>query len=359
MATPSGGRLTHDTTPRECFDSAWESFAIASARGEIEQRVRIAGETIAFRYADPTLHAELSAAFAHHPADDGEPALEVVVWESARSGAPLPRVGMGALDGGVQADTRIAGPQPIEWRYDAPRRILNVFDRATGRAAFHIADMEALPHWERSSPFRQLLAWHFRARSKHLLHAAALGNHGIGLLLVGRGGSGKSSSALACLATPVAGLGFAGDDYCVVDTAPVAMAWSLYCTAKVGWEQVGWFPRLEPFVVNRGREADDEKALYRFDRADAPALVEQVAICAVVVPTVDPGSVTAIEPLGKAEALRALAPSSLFQLAGPNGRDFHELAELVAGRPAFRLRLGGDPAAVPPVLGRLLRELLA
>ena len=78
-----------------------------------------------------------------------------------------------------------------------------------------------------------------------------------------------------------------------------------------------------------------------------------------MVPAVDPDGVTAVEPIGRAAALQALAPSSMFQLAGPNANDFRELAAFVAGRPACRLRLGGEPLAVPPVMAEPLASRMS
>jgi hypothetical protein len=341
--------VTTRVTRRECFDSAIESCAVAGRAGVVEQRVAIAGASIAFRFAGEQLTTTLGAAFEHHPRSATEPELVINAWECRSSGAPVPRIAFDALDGGITAHARVEGDQPVECRYDGGHRILNVYDRASQTAAFCVADPGDLPHWERSSPFRQLLAWFFRARGMHLLHGAAVGGPDAGLLLVGRGGSGKSSSALACLEWPEPGLGVAGDDYCVVSQGPPARAWSLYRTAKVGWSQLGWFPRLSAVVVNRDAP-DDEKALLMLGPPRTPAVTPEVVIDAIVVPTVTAPGPTGLEPVGKGAALQALAPSSMFQLAGPNAHDFRELAELVAGRPAWRLSLGGEPRAVPAVL---------
>ena len=109
-------------------------------------------------------------------------------------------------------------------------------------------------------------------------------------------------------------------------------------------------------MVNRD-DPEAEKALFVFEPPTAPALVDGVAIDAIVLPTVDPNGATRVEPVGRAEALRALAPSSIFQLAGPNAADFRDLAVFVAARPAFRMWLGGDPLAVPPLLADLIASL--
>jgi hypothetical protein len=353
VAARADGGVTNRVTRRDSFDSAIESFAVAARTGPSEQRVEIAGTTVALRFAGERLASALGAAFEHHPRSGRDADLTVLAWDCATADAPAPRISFDALDGGITAGARLEGDQPVECRYDGARRILSVYDRGSHTALFCVADADELPHWERSSPFRQLLAWYFRTCGRHLLHGAAVGGPDAGLLLVGRGGSGKSSSALACLEWPEPTLGVAGDDYCVVATEPRPVAWSLYRSAKVAWPQLEWFPRLGAAVVNRSTP-DDEKALLMLGPPVTEPLAHEVAIDAIVAPTVCVPGPTAIDPLSRAAALQALAPSSMFQLAGPNAEDFRELARLVAGLPAWRLSLGGDPRAVPPVLAATL-----
>ena len=50
------------------------------------------------------------------------------------------------------------------------------------------------------------------------------------VLLVGKGHSGKSTAALACLA---AGMNYLSDDYCFVTTSPPFHVQSLYCSGKI------------------------------------------------------------------------------------------------------------------------------
>lgn len=328
-----------------------ESFGVAASGGVEEQRLGIAGATIGIRFAGERIAGVLGDALAHHPRCRSEPDLVVHVWDGG-SGAPAPMIATDALDGGITARARVEGEQPVECRYDGGRHILNVYDRASRTAGFWVADPDDLPHWERASPFRQVLAWFFRARGLQLLHGAAVGGPEAGLLLVGRGGSGKSATALACLEWPEPGLGVAGDDYCLVSTGTPARAWSLYRSAKVGWRQLAWFPRLSPAVVNRG--SGDEKALLLLGPPLTAPVAPEVALDAIVVPVVCAPGPTTVEPVAKAVALQGLAPSSIFQLAGPNAVDFRAQAALVAGRPAWRLALGGEPEVVPRVLAGVL-----
>ena len=81
--------------------------------------------------------------------------------------------------------------------------------------------------------------------------------HG-GVLLAGKGGSGKSTTALTCLNSE---LQYVSDDYCVVVAQPSPFAYNLYCTAKVRADNTHRVPHLMPTVSN-GNRLGDEKALF-------------------------------------------------------------------------------------------------
>ena len=68
------------------------------------------------------------------------------------------------------------------------------------------------------------------ASGRQLVHAAAVGTDEGALLITGRGGVGKSTTALACLE---AGMQFLGDDYVVVGLDPEPQVYRLYGSAKL------------------------------------------------------------------------------------------------------------------------------
>ena len=92
-----------------------------------------------------------------------------------------------------------------------------------------------------------------------MLHAAAVGTADGGVLIVGRGGVGKSTTALACLA---AGMKYVADDYLVVQLDPEPRAFQLYGTAKLEASQLRHFPELQNFV-SKSRFCGKRKARTR------------------------------------------------------------------------------------------------
>ena len=190
-----------------------------------------------FRRADRTLERELGAAFGHHPKTTAEPGLVIVVWDSESSGAPPPRISIDAFDGGITADTRVDGDQTIECRYDGDRRILNVYDRDTATGGFCVADPDDLPHWERSSPFRQILALVLSRPRPAPLHGAAVGERGIRRAPRRPRRFGQELERARVPGSPIPKSRRRRRRLLRRRRGADAVAWSLYRSAKVGWPQ--------------------------------------------------------------------------------------------------------------------------
>ena len=103
------------------------------------------------------------------------------------------------------------------------------YDPATRLALYWAQAAEHIPPWEIASPLRAILGWWALENDDLLVHGAAVGWAEDGLLLTAQGGSGKSTTALACLQ---AGLNYTGDDY-VLLSGQAPDIYSLYNTAKL------------------------------------------------------------------------------------------------------------------------------
>jgi hypothetical protein len=192
----------------------------------------------------------------------------------------------------------------------------------------------------------------FAARGWQLVHGAAVGGADGGALIAGRSGAGKSTTALACLA---AGLGFAGDDYVLATADPEPRVHGVYASAKLQQEQLPRFPWLAAHVANREREPGEKPVLLLAGDARL-RLVPAMPLRAVVVPRVTGAARPAVRPIAPAEALAALAPSTLFQLPFDRPAALGRLRRLVESCPCWRLEAGPDLAAVATAVAGLLAE---
>ncbi len=273
--------------------------------GDVAVRLRIAGAPLADRLL-PAL-APLAA-----PATDGgaPPALDITAFDTAASGVGLPAppwpAGAYRPGDGIEG----FGGDGYEVAYALDPGVLSLADTAGGRGFFWTRDAAALPRWETGAPLRTLLRLALRGRGLQLVHGAVVGDERGGVLLAGAGGSGKSTSALACA---LAGIGFLGDDYCVLEPDP-ARAHALYALGKAGPASLRLLPELAGALVPGG-PTPEGKELIDVSAARAGALQHTAPLAAIVLPRV--GAVTgAPERIGAAQALVAIAPTNLKLCAG-------------------------------------------
>ena len=343
-----------------CLGAAREGFSSAAdAADVVEHRYTIADRTIALRIAGARLVHPLTAALEHHRRPtDGPADLTINAWDIAGTGVPMPAFPEAAIDGGRSAAERVGAPDPIRIQYQFGRRALCVLDRAADTAWVSYADATTLPYWELGSPLLTILHWWMQEHGRQLVHGAALGTDRGGVLIVARGGSGKSSTALATLSGPgrASGLRYAGDDYCLVGSDPEPWAHSLYGTGKLGPEQAQRFPDLVNGPELNPERAPEEKLVMLVSRGAPDRLIDGFPVLSLLVPIID-GGPCRTEPISAGSALRALAPSTVLQLSGAGGQTLATLADLARRVPTHALHLAPDPREAPAVIAALIDRL--
>ena len=281
-----------------------------------------------------------------------EALLTIAAWDSLgadNDAPPLPETEKDAPRGAVF----YAAEQAQRVAYQPGLGQMSAYDTASGTAWFWCRSAAELPFWERAAPFRQILHWWLGERSLMLLHGASVGLPDGGALLAGRGGSGKSTCALASLAS---NLLYAGDDYVAVRDDREPYVFSLYCSGKLEPGHARLLPHLPPPGLP-GDGSADEKAVF-FVREHFPErMCSGFPLKAVLVPRVV-ASEPRLMPIAPAEALRALAPSTLLQLHPARPEAFAGMARLLQRVPAYALELSGPPELIPPTIERLLRDLI-
>ena len=272
-----GSRVAADFFDR--VHAGWASAA-ASTGGATKRCCEIAGLLVRFQFAGPALPPVIAPAFAHLEISEGgaEPHLTVRLWDCASSGIAMPRSPCPMEAFTARGELLGFDDGRYHAAYQPLGRVLSLFDRHARLAVVCAADASAIPAVERAAPLRALLGWLMRHHRRQLVHAAALGTPTIGLLLVGRGGAGKSNTALGCL---LAGLCHASDDFCAVSCEPQPVVHSLYCTAKVAagdWAQPSWAPANPD-------DPEHEKRLYYLEPRFRHRLPARLPLSAMVWPS--------------------------------------------------------------------------
>ena len=243
MTEPPAAAAYEEADRLAYFQALYDGFGRAArAAGTVANRFyTIGADTICLRFAGQALIPQLTPAIAHlEAAPVAAPALTVCLWDSASTGARLPLLVASLVDllrcnPWEQLDIRRAikgfhGGR-IQTNYEPGSRVLSALDTRRNLALYWAHDAAELPYYEKGSPLKGVLSCWTGSRDCQYVHAGAVGNAAGGVLLAGRGGSGKSTTALACIS---AGLLYASDDYCLVAADPAPYAYSLYNTAKLG-----------------------------------------------------------------------------------------------------------------------------
>lgn len=229
---------------------------------------------------------------------------------------------------------------------------VSCLDKKTKTALYGITDFQNLPAYEIAAPLRVLLYWILSLEEKQAVHAACVGTLKGAVLIAGRGGSGKSNTALACLAS---GLLFAGDDYAIVHPSEEPpRASSFYASTKLFLKDMARHESFERFFSVQGAAVDSEEKMAAVMTPEGRSrILHEAPVKAVLIPVIEDRAESSLEPLDRAGALKELAPSTLFQFPGAGQADFQRMAKLVRKVPCYRLRLGRDPLSFSALIRAL------
>ena len=225
--------------------------------------------------------------------------------------------------------------------YDEAGGGLSAVDFDGSVATYSVADAAAVPVWDRGSPLRLILNLVVAAQGAPHRARRGRGRPAGVVLLGGKGGSGKSTVALASLR---AGLDYLGDDYVLLGgSSPSHRAFPLYRSAKLEvrhWGHHAWLLPDASLV-----DPADEKVLGFVDREYLAGRAAGLPVRAVVLPRVTDRARPRIVGMAPGRALLALAPSTLLQLRGGDGSGMDALSALLRDVPSYSLELGTDVGA--------------
>ena len=188
---------------RACFSRA------TALDGMVERSFTISGYQVRLRFRGQELVSETADAFAHLPETSGHEELVLNSWiADAPELLPALRPHMVNHPAAI-AELRLGRPE-IRAHHNGGTGLTVVYDPSSGEAWRWMRPGSPLPWWERAAPMRAVLYWFLEQHQRTFLHGAAVSDGRAAAMLVGPGGSGKSSTALACL---LAGMDYLGDDY--------------------------------------------------------------------------------------------------------------------------------------------------
>jgi hypothetical protein len=355
-----------DTTPGIFFETAHHIFQEAEQTSgvSIERFYNIGGLSMRLCLAGSSLIPGFIQAIEHLKTEPvTKPALTVCIWDdvSTHTRMPPPPWANYAVynpNGDMQSvytrrgDVRGFNNDRFCTAYNWSAGALSMLDMKKNLALYWTHNARHLPSYEISAPLRTILHWFMTRRGLQFVHGGAVGTSTGGVLLAGKGGSGKSTTVLTCLN---ADMMYVSDDYCLITADPAPFAYSIYSSAKLNADNINRVPHLLPTLSNPD-QMEAEKAVFFLYPYFAEKIATGFPVSAILLPRISVGVQTTLTPASPMEALKALALSTMSQLARAGGESVRMMHNFVQQLPCYHLDLGTDLTRIPDVIGGLIDE---
>ncbi len=344
-------------SPEEFFDEVYRRYLLAkkSTKEEHIVKLKIGNKIISLHFASIKLSSVILPVVKHLECDFSlKSEFNIYLWDSISTGIPMIQrpwedeafMPKGAIKG-FSNDT-------IKTVFQADRNALSLLDLKNNIAVYWVQDAEAVPYFETGAPLLGILPQWLLMNGYIFIHGAAVGIENYGVLIVGSGGSGKSTTVLRCLKKE--SFKYVADDYCLVEMNNNLKVHSIYNSAKVDSELIDEFSFLKNTLYNSER-LKKEKALFILFPSFRNRLAKFLYVKAILIPCISGEKVTKIISASTSDALKALAPSTVLQIPGFGKDSFLKISNLVKKVPAYFLKLGTNSDEISEVIYKFLKEL--
>lgn len=341
------------------FERMYEAYQCAKQNVgvTIDRYYSIGGSVVRLQFAGNLLIPCITTALEHlETSITTEPAITICLWDAKSTNVSLPLLTWPAEAYDTRGEIRDFKNSSIRVACHFDNfggHVISLFDTERNLALYCMKDASQNPFYQYSSPLLTIFSWWVRTKACQYIHAAAIGIANGGVLLVGRGGSGKSTTSLTTISSD---LMYAGDDYCLLTTNPEPYVYSLYNSGKLATDHLLKFPHLLS-KTNHTNDFGAEKAIVFIHQHYPNKIINGFPIRAIIKPQITDVIEPCLIPSSSGVALRALAPSTLFQLAGAGASEFAMMADFVKQVPCYTLKLGKNLDKIPSVILNLLKEL--
>ncbi len=337
------------------FEHVHDCFLQAmSSAGRLDYFYRVCGTTVRLSFAGEALIPHIVPALRHLRIDEAAgPDLTICLWDSDSTATSMIRPPWRRNQFTDRGDIWGYHSRRIRIAFHYSEFTLSLLDMHKNTGLFWIENAGSLPFWVKASPLRTLLHWWMEMNGCQFIHAAAVGTKDGAVLLTGKGGVGKSTTALSCLKS---GFFYAGDDFVVTCLKQEPSVSSLYGTAKLNRDQVSRFPELSG-LISTSVESKDEKAVIFLYPELGSQIVREMPLKAIIVPRIADSEKSRITETSSEDVLRAASFTTMTLLPGANMKTHEFLSQLSASLPCFSLELGRDFAHIPRVISGLLASL--
>ncbi len=227
---------------------------------------------------------------------------------------------------------------------------LQFVDKQSQKAICWFTNVGDIPAWEKSFPFRQILYVFYENSDYCMIHGAGVAFGGSGVIITAKGGSGKSTAALACLAGDC---DYVGDDFILYNLKTKYM-YSLYNVAKLEFHQLGLFSDFNDILVASNTDMQKQQ-IFLYPKF-ANKLANKVKVKAVLVPKFAAElEESNLEQSSVSLSVISMAPTTIFLLKA--GKElFAKLTAVCQELPNYRLNTSKNLQSINRVVMGFLSE---
>lgn len=310
--------------------------AAASVKPEIKYFYKIAETTVCLNFAGNALLPWLTPALEHLKTSATTPDLTIHVFDTLSTGINAPPPPCEWADFTDRGDIWGFNSKRIKTAFHWSEYSVNVLDLETNTGVYWVKNPKAFPYWVYSSPFRSMIQWWMEKNGGQLLHAAAVGTDKGAVLITGKGGSGKSTSAIVSLDQ---GMKYLGDDYVIVKKDPCPTVYSLYSTAKLNVEDMVKFPALSSLAAEKVKEDQEKEVMFLYPKLKNQ-IVEKLPLKAILTPKIQQKANTDIVPASFWPIQKAMSFTTMSQLPGVGSHTQQYIREFISQLSCYTLKPG-------------------
>jgi hypothetical protein len=228
-------------------------------------------------------------------------------------------------------------------------RILSAYDSRKNQAYYIVSSTEKLPWYISGAPMHEIIYWWVRSNNMHILHCGVIGDQEKGIALLGAKGAGKSTTVLSCLEN---GFHYISEDYCIVTSDEVPVAYNLYNSAKFTDYTLEKFPHLAKHVNNK--RSKNSKYLVYYKDIYPDRMVHKLPLSALVSLNLNIEASPLLKKIDVDQAFLDMISSTTLQ--NPtyelSSTDFFQ--KLKKKLPAYELTYGRDTKSTIELLSTLM-----
>ena len=325
----------------------------ASAQGNSEHiNIKVGGKLIDLHFANPALIKWILPALKYFVEENStKPDLTICIWDSKTTNIDQLAPPWDESNYAARAEIKNYSSDRIFIAFHLGSNSLSMLDKETNRAMFWVRDPNFFPDYEIAVPLRIILNWWFSIRKMFIVHSAAVGYPDGGVLITGKAGSGKSSTALACLFSDLL---YAADDFCLVKVGVPSTVFSLYSIAKKYKSKLDLKSQLAQSALSEF--SNNEKEIFQIDNEFPGKIAKSFPLKAVLIPEITRQLETTYVEVSPIKALSALAPTTILQQPGSGKSILKNLSTITQSVPNYSLKIGADINRIPEAIHQILRS---